>query len=158
MDFTIYRAMSICRRFSKVSHRFEAKICGLYLLAIFTFSVFTLWHIALVLYSKRKSSITAPAPLTTKLISKQARLNATKSVLVLNMRAGRLRECSHVFQFFYYRSVGIREQSFCLLDFPGEGVLLFSKPWPVFRPKHVIFHTRFQTRPLKSIPVFRPGL
>ena len=24
--------------------------------------------------------------------------------------------------------------------------------------KDVIFHTRFQTRPLKSIPVFRPGL
>ena len=27
-----------------------------------------------------------------------------------------------------------------------------------FRPKHVIFHTPFQPRPLKSIPVFRPGL
>ena len=75
-------AISICRRFSKVSHWFEAKMCGLSLLAIFTFWVFTLWHITLVLYSKRKSSITAPAPLTTKLISKQARLNATKSVLV----------------------------------------------------------------------------
>ena len=34
----------------------------------------------------------------------------------------------------------------------------FSKSWPCFRPKHVIFHTRFQTRPLRSIPVFRPGL
>ena len=55
---------------------------GLSLLAIFTFWVFTLWHTTLVLYSKRKSSITASAPLTTKLISKQARLNATKSVLV----------------------------------------------------------------------------
>ena len=55
---------------------------GLSLLAIFTFWVFTLWHTTLVLYSKRKSSITAPGPLTTKLISKQARLNATKSVLV----------------------------------------------------------------------------
>ena len=76
-------AISICRRFSKVSHRFEAKMCGLSLLAIFTFWVFTLWHITLVLYSKRKSSITAPAPLTTKLISKQVRLNATKSVLVV---------------------------------------------------------------------------
>ena len=75
-------AISICRRFSKVSHRFEAKMCGLSLLAIFTFWVFTLWHITLVLYSKRKSSITAPAPLTTKLISKQASLNATKSILV----------------------------------------------------------------------------
>ena len=57
-------------------------MCGLSLLAIFTFWVFTLWHTTLVLYSKRKSSITASAPLTTKLISKQARLNATKSVLV----------------------------------------------------------------------------
>ena len=34
----------------------------------------------------------------------------------------------------------------------------FFKSWPDFRPKNVIFHTRFQTRPLKSIPVFRPGL
>ena len=75
-------AISICRRFSKVSHRFEAKMCGLSLLAIFTFWVYTLWHTTLVLYSKRKSSITAPGPLTTKLISKQARINATKSVLV----------------------------------------------------------------------------
>ena len=31
----------------------------------------------------------------------------------------------------------------------------FSKSWPYFRPKRVIFHTRFQTRPLKPIPVFR---
>ena len=30
-------------------------------------------------------------------------------------------------------------------------------PDPYFRPKNVIFHTCFQTRPLKSIPVFRPG-
>ena len=57
-------------------------MCGLSLLAIFTFWVHTLWHTTLVLYSRRKSSITAPGPLTTKLISKQARLNATKSVLV----------------------------------------------------------------------------
>ena len=27
-----------------------------------------------------------------------------------------------------------------------------------FRPKNVIFHNRFQTWPLKLIPVFRPGL
>ena len=27
-----------------------------------------------------------------------------------------------------------------------------------FRPKNVIIHKRFQTRPLQSIPVFRPGL
>ena len=37
-------------------------------------------------------------------------------------------------------------------------VARFSKSWPYFRPKNVIFHTRFQTRPLKFIPVFRPGL
>ena len=75
-------AISICRRFSKVSHRFEAKMCGLSLLAIFTFWLFTLWHITLILHSKRKSSITAPAPLTTKRNSKQARLNANKSVFI----------------------------------------------------------------------------
>ena len=34
----------------------------------------------------------------------------------------------------------------------------FSKSWPYFRPKNVFFCTHFQTRPLKSIPVFRPGL
>ena len=35
----------------------------------------------------------------------------------------------------------------------------FSKSWPYFRLwKTVIFHTRFQTRPLKSIPVSRPVL
>ena len=34
----------------------------------------------------------------------------------------------------------------------------FSKSWPYLRSKNVIFNTRFQTRPLKSIPVFRPGL
>ena len=35
----------------------------------------------------------------------------------------------------------------------------FSKSWPYFRRKHVIFHTRFQTWPLKSIPVYkRPKL
>ena len=34
----------------------------------------------------------------------------------------------------------------------------FSKSWPCFRPKYVSFHTRFQSRPLKSIHVFRPGL
>jgi len=27
-----------------------------------------------------------------------------------------------------------------------------------FGPKNVIFHTRFETSPLKSVPVFRPGL
>ena len=34
----------------------------------------------------------------------------------------------------------------------------FSKSWPYFRPKDVISHTCFQTRPLKSMPVFRTGL
>ena len=33
----------------------------------------------------------------------------------------------------------------------------FSKSWSYFRPKNVIFHTCFQTWPLKSLPVFRPG-
>ena len=27
-----------------------------------------------------------------------------------------------------------------------------------FRPKNGIFHTRFQTRSLESVPIFRPGL
>ena len=76
-------AISICRRFSKVSHRFEAKLCGLSLLAIFTFWVFTLGHITLVFYSKRKSSITAPVPLTTKRISKQASLTLLRAFLLL---------------------------------------------------------------------------
>ena len=34
-------------------------------------------------YDKRKSSVTARAPLTTKLILKQVRLNATMSVLLV---------------------------------------------------------------------------
>ena len=51
-------------------------------LQFFTFWVYTLWHTTLLLCSKRKSSITTPGPLTTKFISKQARLNATKSVFV----------------------------------------------------------------------------
>ena len=34
----------------------------------------------------------------------------------------------------------------------------FAESWPYFRPRNVIFHTRFQTRPLKPIPVFRPGI
>ena len=54
--------------------------CNFYFLSIY---IYDIQH-ALVLYSKRKSSITAPGPLTLKLISKQARLNATKSVLVHN--------------------------------------------------------------------------
>ena len=34
----------------------------------------------------------------------------------------------------------------------------FSKSWPYFIPKTVIFYTRFHTRPLKSKPFFRPGI
>ena len=33
-----------------------------------------------------------------------------------------------------------------------------SNPDPISDQKNVILHTRSQTRPLKSIPVFRPGL
>ena len=33
-----------------------------------------------------------------------------------------------------------------------------SKSGPYFRPKNVIFLTRFQTWPLKSLPFFRPGV
>ena len=29
----------------------------------------------------------------------------------------------------------------------------FSKPWPYFRPKYIIFHTPFQTWPRKSVPI-----
>ena len=73
-------AISICRRFSKVSPRFEAKMCGLSLLAIFTFWVFTLWHITLVLYSKRKSK-----RLWQQKLSPSKRDSSTKSVLVLSV-------------------------------------------------------------------------
>ena len=31
-------------------------------------------------------------------------------------------------------------------------------PYHISDQKNVIFHTRFQTRPLKSIPISRPGL
>ena len=33
----------------------------------------------------------------------------------------------------------------------------FSKSSPYIRPKNVIFHIHFQTWPVKSIPVVRPG-
>ena len=33
-----------------------------------------------------------------------------------------------------------------------------SNPQPDFRPNNAISHTLFQTSPLKSVPVFRPGL
>ena len=56
-----------------------SRMCGLSHVAIFTFWVFTLWPITLVLYSKRKSSITASPPLTTKLISKPHGVQASKT-------------------------------------------------------------------------------
>ena len=34
----------------------------------------------------------------------------------------------------------------------------FSKSWPYSRQKNVIFYTCFQTWPVKSIPVFTPGI
>ena len=71
-------------------------------LAIFNFWVFTLWRITLVLYCKRKSSITAPASLTTKRISKQARLNATKSVLFSIKRLGAFRSHYCLFGLFNF--------------------------------------------------------
>ena len=75
--------ISICRRFSKISHRFEDKMSGLSLLAIFyVLTVYIMTYITRFVF-QTKSSITAPAPLTTKRIFKQVRLNATKSVLVV---------------------------------------------------------------------------
>ena len=40
---------------------------------------------------------------------------------------------------------------------PPRCAARFSKSWPDFRPKNVIFYPLFHTRSLKSIPVFRPG-
>ena len=46
-----------------------------------------------------------------------------------------------------------------LLRILGGGVLPGSpNPDPTSDQEIPIFHTRFQTWPLKSIPVFRPGL
>ena len=42
-----------------------------------------------------------------------------------------------------------------LLGILGGGV---PNPDPISRPKNVIFHTRFQTRPLKSKHILRPDL
>ena len=55
------------------------------------------------------------------------------------------------------------------LSWPGGGGVLLGvlggvvppgspDPDPISDQKNVLFHTRFQTRPRKSIPVFRPGL
>ena len=38
------------------------------------------------------------------------------------------------------------------------GAARISKTRPNFRPKNAISHSRFQTWPQKSIPVFRPDL
>ena len=56
----------------------------------------------------------------------------------------------------------------CCLHAPGRrgvllgilrvGVPLVLRILSQFQTKNVIFHTRFQTRPLKSIPVLRPDL
>ena len=51
--------------------------CNFYFLSIYIMTYNTRFVF------QTKVSITAPAPLTTKLISKQARLNGTTSVLVL---------------------------------------------------------------------------
>ena len=62
------------------------------------------------------------------------------------------RTVSKEWDFWYKNSGGI------LLRIIGGGcVARFSTSWPYFRPKHVIFHTRFKTWPLKYIPVFKPG-
>ena len=46
-----------------------------------------------------------------------------------------------------------------LLGILGGGVLPGSlNPHSISDQKNVIFHTHFQNWPLKSIPVFRPGL
>ena len=70
---------------------------------------------------------------------------------------------SHSLNFDKFREI---YHSYISLD-PG-GVLLgilcagvspgSPNPDPISDQKNVIFHTRFQTRPLKFIPVFRPGL
>ena len=62
---------------------------------------------------------------------------------------------------FFYLSVVCKPtpRGGVLLGILGGAVPSGSpNPDPYFRPKNVIFHTCFQTRPLKSIPVFRPGL
>ena len=70
----------------------------------------------------------------------------------------------HYFQppplLFKITSLGANSTRGVLLGILGGGVPSGSPnsdPF-YFRPKNVIFHTGLQTRPLKSIPVFRPGL
>ena len=49
----------------------------------------------------------------------------------------------------------------CISNSPGNFFVgcpaWFSKPCSYFRPKNVICHIHFQTWPVKSVPVFRPG-
>ena len=49
----------------------------------------------------------------------------------------------------------------CIINSPGKyfvGVCcLVLQTLTYFRPKNVICHTHFQTWPVKSVPVFRPG-
>ena len=103
--------MKSLKEFSSLEHNQYAKGFGrfhtgvklsLSPLAIFNFWVFTLWRITLVLYCKRKSGITAPASLTTKRISKQARLNAIKSVLFSIKRLGAFRTHYCLFGLFNF--------------------------------------------------------
>ena len=74
-------------------------------------------------------------------------------ILVWITRAGRLREWSHVF--VYYRSVGIREQLFHLLDFPGGG---YSWEFLVGVCRLVLqILTRISDQRMQfSTPIFRP--
>ena len=68
----------------------------------------------------------------------------------------------------YNQDCGVFFFSFFHIATPGGGGVLLeilgggvppgsSNPDPISDQKNVIFHIRFQTRPLKSIPVFRPG-
>ena len=67
-------AISICKRFQKFHIGVKLnRMCGMSLLAI------RFWVFALLLYSKRKSSITAPPPVTTKLITKPHGLQASET-------------------------------------------------------------------------------
>ena len=84
--------------------------------------------------------------------------------------------CSEGLRSFHQRCVRQLLKSYCVcvgsVPYPGGGggmggtpgnswwgcAAQFLKFWSNFRPKSVIFQTHFQTRPLKSIPVSRPGL
>jgi len=64
----------------------------------------------------------------------------------------------NIFQYLRKASLKVSEAA---PKYPGAGsptnsswgcAAPFFKSWPDFRPKNVIFYTRFQTGPLKSIP------